>query len=109
MKQLKPLTPESLAEGLTHLCAVDPDLAQIYARLGAPPMWAREPGSPRWFISFWNSRSRWLRPVRRLQSWRRRREPSARGGFFNLTMSSSRGLALAAKKRDIAKGWRNPF
>lgn len=44
--QSRPLTPESLAEGLTHLCAVDADLVQIYTRLGAPPMWAREPGFP---------------------------------------------------------------
>ena len=38
-----PLTTETLAEGLTHLCALDPDLAHIHMRLGAPPMWAREP------------------------------------------------------------------
>ena len=44
--QFKPLTPESLTIGLTHLCTIDPDLAQIHARLGAPPMWAREPGFP---------------------------------------------------------------
>ncbi len=40
----RPLTPESLAEGLAHLCAADPNLAQIHARLGPPPMWAREAG-----------------------------------------------------------------
>ncbi len=42
--QADPLTSQSLAEGLADLCAIDPDLAQIHARLGAPPMWAREPG-----------------------------------------------------------------
>lgn len=40
------LTPKTLAEGLTHLCTLDVDFAQIYTRLGAPPMWAREPGFP---------------------------------------------------------------
>jgi DNA-3-methyladenine glycosylase II len=40
------LTPSSLAEGLAYLSALDADLAQIHARLGAPPMWAREPGFP---------------------------------------------------------------
>lgn len=42
--QSRPLTDETLAEGLVHLCAFDSDFAQIHARLGAPPMWAREPG-----------------------------------------------------------------
>lgn len=41
---LTTLTPANLNEALTHLCALDPDFARIHARLGAPPMWAREPG-----------------------------------------------------------------
>ena len=40
------LTPALLAEGIADLCARDPDLARIHARLGAPPMWEREPGFP---------------------------------------------------------------
>ena len=40
------LTPNSLSEGLAYLGALDADLAQIHARLGPPPMWAREPGFP---------------------------------------------------------------
>ena len=41
-----PLTEATLARGLHFLCTRDPDLAQIVARLGPPPMWAREPGFP---------------------------------------------------------------
>jgi DNA-3-methyladenine glycosylase II len=40
------LTEETLARGLHVLCTRDPDLNQIMARLGPPPMWAREPGFP---------------------------------------------------------------
>ncbi len=40
------LTIESLTDGLTCLSALDADFARIHARLGAPPMWAREPGFP---------------------------------------------------------------
>ena len=40
------LTIESLTEALTFLAARDADLAGIYARLGAPPLWARQPGFP---------------------------------------------------------------
>ena len=32
--------------GLRFLCDRDPDLAQILAKLGQPPMWVREPGFP---------------------------------------------------------------
>jgi DNA-3-methyladenine glycosylase II len=37
---------ETLAEGVTFLSALDPDLARIYTNLGLPPLWAREPGFP---------------------------------------------------------------
>lgn len=40
------LTITTLAEALTHLCALDSDFASIHTRLGAPPMWVREPGFP---------------------------------------------------------------
>ena len=40
------LTEETFEEGLRVLCDRDPDLAQIPAKLGPPPMWAREPGFP---------------------------------------------------------------
>lgn len=43
---LTPLTEETLAAGLAYLSKCDPDLAQILARLGPPPMWDREPGFP---------------------------------------------------------------
>src|SRR5258706_482657 len=35
-----------MARGLRHLSAADPDLAVVVKRLGAPPMWQREPGFP---------------------------------------------------------------
>ncbi len=38
------LTLESLDYGAQQLAAVDADLGRIYTRLGAPPLWAREPG-----------------------------------------------------------------
>ena len=41
-----PLTDETLSLGLQQLAARDPDLSAIVARLGAPPMWDREPGFP---------------------------------------------------------------
>ena len=40
------LTPESLNKGLRALARRDPDLRLIFKRLGAPPMWSREPGFP---------------------------------------------------------------
>lgn len=36
----------SLARGLSHLVGMDEDLAAIYDRHGAPPLWEREPGFP---------------------------------------------------------------
>jgi DNA-3-methyladenine glycosylase II len=43
---MKTLTSQTLAEGIDFLCARDPDLARIQARLGPPPLWEREPGFP---------------------------------------------------------------
>ena len=40
------LTDETLLTGVEWLADRDPDLAQILARFGPPPMWAREPGFP---------------------------------------------------------------
>lgn len=42
----EPLTETTLLYGVELLVARDPDLAAIYHRLGAPPLWAREPGFP---------------------------------------------------------------
>jgi DNA-3-methyladenine glycosylase II len=38
------LDDTTLAIAAAHLAAIDPDLAGILARHGAPPLWAREPG-----------------------------------------------------------------
>jgi DNA-3-methyladenine glycosylase II len=38
------LTPEALDRGARELAAADPHLADVFERLGTPPMWAREPG-----------------------------------------------------------------
>jgi DNA-3-methyladenine glycosylase II len=45
---VQPLTLnlENLAQGLDFLSKIDPDLAGTHARLGPPPLWAREPGFP---------------------------------------------------------------
>jgi DNA-3-methyladenine glycosylase II len=40
------LTPETIVTGCGYLCEFDLDLARIYTKLGAPPLWAREPGFP---------------------------------------------------------------
>jgi DNA-3-methyladenine glycosylase II len=40
------LNNETLLEGVTFLSAIDPDLAASAARLGPPPLWAREAGFP---------------------------------------------------------------
>lgn len=40
------LDEQSLTAGLSELAAHDGDLAQVLAALGAPPLWAREPGFP---------------------------------------------------------------
>lgn len=34
----------SLAQGVSYLCNVDPDIARVVSDLGHPPLWAREPG-----------------------------------------------------------------
>ncbi len=38
------LTESSLARGLSHLIALDADLARVCAEYGPPPLWARAPG-----------------------------------------------------------------
>jgi len=40
------LNQDSLKEGVTYLCEVDPDLARVISDLGNPPLWSREPGFP---------------------------------------------------------------
>ncbi len=40
------LTKKSFARGLKDLVRRDPDLAEIYYALGAPPIWSRDPGFP---------------------------------------------------------------
>lgn len=40
------LTEETLLHGVQVLCERDSDLARVAARLGPPPLWAREPGFP---------------------------------------------------------------
>jgi len=40
------LDEETLQQGLETLCDQDADLAEVRARLGPPPLWAREPGFP---------------------------------------------------------------
>ena len=40
------LTAVTYTQALQELAERDPDLAQIYWTLGAPPMWEREPGFP---------------------------------------------------------------
>jgi DNA-3-methyladenine glycosylase II len=40
------LTETTLLHAVEHLSQTDPDLAQIVARFGPPPLWAREPGFP---------------------------------------------------------------
>jgi DNA-3-methyladenine glycosylase II len=41
-----PLDEASLREALGHIAAADADMADVLARLGPPPLWAREPGFP---------------------------------------------------------------
>jgi DNA-3-methyladenine glycosylase II len=43
---LAPLTEQSFKQALDLLCSGDPDLAQIVAQFGPPPLWDREPGFP---------------------------------------------------------------
>lgn len=38
------LSPQSLNQACEHLAQVDADLAEVYNRLGAPPLWERDPG-----------------------------------------------------------------
>ena len=38
------LNHKSLAQGISYLCKVDPDLARVVSDLGHPPLWARQPG-----------------------------------------------------------------
>jgi DNA-3-methyladenine glycosylase II len=40
------LTEATLLAAVDHLIQSDPDLAEIVARYGPPPLWAREPGFP---------------------------------------------------------------
>src|SRR5262245_3558375 len=40
------LTEATFLHAVEHLTQADPDLAQIVARFGPPPLWAREPGFP---------------------------------------------------------------
>ncbi|MGB5830388.1 MAG: hypothetical protein WBG92_00115 [Thiohalocapsa sp.] len=40
------LTADSLSRAAQRLARLDPNLAEVLARLGEPPMWEREPGFP---------------------------------------------------------------
>lgn len=40
------LTTDILSIAARRLADLDPDLAQIYEKLGPPPLWSREPGFP---------------------------------------------------------------
>ena len=40
------LNQEHLIEGISYLAKADTDLAKVIIDLGAPPLWAREPGFP---------------------------------------------------------------
>ena len=40
------LNQEYILEGITYLAKIDTDLAEVITDLGAPPLWAREPGFP---------------------------------------------------------------
>ena len=42
----QPLNDATLAVAVDHLAARDPVLAEVVARHGRPPLWAREPGFP---------------------------------------------------------------
>lgn len=42
--QQKTITDETLKKGVDTLAGRDPDLHRVYARLGYPPIWTREPG-----------------------------------------------------------------
>jgi len=44
MRQIGPLSEKTLLTGIAHLTQADQDLAGVVARLGPPPLWAREPG-----------------------------------------------------------------
>jgi DNA-3-methyladenine glycosylase II len=47
MSRLTPsLTESSLARACRALARIDPDLAQIHAEFGTPPLWGRPPGFP---------------------------------------------------------------
>jgi len=41
-----PLNEKSLAEGVSCLCDIDPDLRRIVTKFGNPPLWTRKPGFP---------------------------------------------------------------
>ena len=43
---IRRLTSASLSKGARELAEVDPDLGDVLARLGEPPMWGRVPGFP---------------------------------------------------------------
>ena len=45
-RMTKALTESGLRRAARALAASDPDLGRVLARLGAPPLWAREPGFP---------------------------------------------------------------
>ena len=40
------LSETTFHKAISHLCKRDKDLAAIFDRIGAPPMWVREPGFP---------------------------------------------------------------
>jgi DNA-3-methyladenine glycosylase II len=46
MTHIANLNLESLNQAVKTLCTIDPRLAELYARLGLPPLWAHEPGFP---------------------------------------------------------------
>ena len=40
------LSKETLLEGISYLCTIDPNFASVVSNLGNPPLWSRSPGFP---------------------------------------------------------------
>jgi DNA-3-methyladenine glycosylase II len=45
-RMISPLTESALARACRALARIDPDLAQVHAEFGTPPLWGRQPGFP---------------------------------------------------------------
>ena len=92
------LSETTFHKAISHLCKRDKDLAAIFDRIGAPPMWVREPGFPTLVriileqqVSLASAKAAYDRLLARLS-------PLTAGGFLTLSDEELKQIGFSRQK-----------